>query len=81
MQRSVADPTERLAPPALVGLAKGIAGFSSKVAPVSRILLFTVMLAVLLAHLLVPAYASAAGCRFVLGFATLKALIDEAEGT
>ena len=27
-----------------------------------------------------PAYASAAGCRFVLGFATLKALIDEAEG-
>ncbi len=80
MQRSVADPTERLAPPALVGLAEGSAGFSSKVAPVSRILLFTVMLAVLLAHLLVPAYASAAGCRFVLGFATLKALIDEAEG-
>ena len=46
----------------------------------SRFLLFTVTLAVLLAHLLVPAYASAAGCRFVLGFATLKALIDEAEG-
>ena len=38
------------------------------------------MLAVMLAQLLVPAYASAAGCRFVLGFATLKALIDEAEG-
>ena len=46
----------------------------------TRSLLFPVALAVLVAHLLVPAYASAAECRFVLGFAALKALIDAAEG-
>ena len=46
----------------------------------SRSLLFPVLLTVMLAHLIVPASANAAECRFVLGFAALKALIDEAEG-
>lgn len=46
----------------------------------SRYLLVPAALAIMLAHLLVPANASAAECRFVLGFATLKALIDAIEG-
>ncbi len=52
-----------------------------KVSPVLRkLLLVPAVLAVLLAYLLVPGTAGAADCRFVLGFATLKALIDAAEG-
>lgn len=58
----------------------GVAGFSMNVRPVSRCLLVPAMLGVMLALLFVPAHASAAECRFVLGFAALKGLIDEAEG-